>query len=120
GDLREAWRSELIGVYDYNGKLIETIGRYDSAIREAKSYLIFPIFHIDFENELLISAQSSSFRIQLYDLNTQKRMAWFGKKTPSFKEPAEYISPYLPHHKIMEKSIGVSFPASVYSLSDYI
>lgn len=120
GDLKEAGKSELVGVYNYDGKLVDTIGKYDPSVKEAKSYLIFPIIHVDFENRLLVSAHSNSFRIQMYNLNTQNRVTWFGAKTPHFKESDEYISPYLPRHEIIKKSIGVSASAGIYLLSNYV
>lgn len=120
GDLEHAWKSKLVGIYNYEGELIDTIGKYDPFVKEAKSYLIFPIIDIDFENKFLISAQGSGFQMQMYNLISQSRVAWFGRKTSHYKVSDEYISPTLPRHKIKEKSLETSFPVSVHLLSDYI
>lgn len=120
GNPEEAWKSPLAGVYNLDGELVDTVGRYDPSVRESKKYLIFPVMEVDFEKGLLASVQFSGYRIQIYDLTTKERVAWFGRKTTHFKEPEEYISPRLPRHEINEKSVGTSSVAGVYFLSDYV
>lgn len=120
GDLSEAWQSDLIGVYNYDGNLLQTLGQYDPAVKEANTYLIFPHITIDYQNDIVISAQSSGYQIQSFDLKSKKRIARFGRKTSNFQESEEYISPNQSRQKIREQSVGVSFVASVHSLSDYI
>lgn len=120
GDLQNAWQSDLIGVYDYDGKLVNTMGKYDPLIKEAMSYVVFPVINIDYQDHLILSAHSSGYTIQLYDLRDGERIAWFGTKTSNFNESEEYISSYQSRQKIKEQSIGISFTSSVHSTSEFI
>lgn len=121
GNLREeAHKSKLAVVYDYEGRLVDTIGTYDPTVKQTKSYNLFSIINADFNDNRLISSQYYNFRIQIFDLKTYERLAWFGRKTPNFKVGDEYISPSLPIEKIQEKAVGRSSAVSVHPLSDYI
>lgn len=121
GDFREkATKSKLTAVYNYNGELIDTLGTYDPTVKDAKSYNIFPTININSTKGYLLSSHFNNYRIQIYDFTSKKRIAWFGRKTHSFKEKDEYISPYIPIEKIKEKSAGRSTAVSVHSLTDYV
>lgn len=121
GNIREeAYKSRLAVAHNYDGELVDTMGRYDPTVRTAKSYNLLSIINIDFKRNRLISTHYHNYRIQVYDVETGERLAWFGRKTENFKEGEEYISPNLPREKIQEKSVGRSSAANIYPLSDYI
>ena len=80
GNLRdEAYKSKLAAVHNYDGQLIDTLGTYDPSLREPTSYNLFPIVTVDKKNGYLISTHYHNYRIQVYDLATEQREAWFGK-----------------------------------------
>lgn len=117
----EAYKSKLAAIHSYDGKLVDTVGVYDPSLQEEpKSYNLFPIVNLAPEEHKLISTHYHNYRIQLYNLNTEKRIAWFGRKTQHFKEGKEYISSNLPREKVQDMSVGRSSAVSVHWLSNYI
>jgi hypothetical protein len=115
-----ASKSPLVGKYNYRGELIEKKGNYAPSVSEANSYLIFPVFDIDFQENEFISSQGSDYRIQHYDLAQNKLIEYFGKKTQNFQLTDEYIDPSLPRKEIQEKSLEMSFPTNIHLMPDFI
>ncbi len=121
GNLREqAYKSKLAAVYNYDGELVDTIGTYDPTVQQAKSYNLFSFINVDPQNNHLVSSHNHNYRVQIYDLATENRLAWFGRKTENYIEGEEYISPYQSRHEIREKSAGRSTGVRVYAMTDYI
>lgn len=121
GNLREeAHKSKLAAIYNYDGELVDTVGTYDPTVKEAKTYNLFSVINVDFEDSLLLGIQHHNYRIQLYDLSSKERIAWFGRKTKNYRELQENISSQMPREKINEISAGTSTGIRAYAMSDYI
>lgn len=116
----EAHKSELAGIYNYDGALVDTVGSYDPTVKESKTYNLFSVINVDVRKEWLLGIQYHNYRMQLYDLDSGERLAWFGRQTENYITLDENISRYLPRKKIQEKSAGTSSAVRPYSMSDYI
>lgn len=53
-----AYTSKVGGTFDYEGELTDTVGRYDPTVKEAKTYNIFSMVNVDFENDHFLSAHN--------------------------------------------------------------
>ena len=121
GNLKDqAYKSKLAAVHNYDGQLLDTIGTYDPSLRKPTSYNLFPIVTVDKKSGHLISTHYHNYRIQVYDLATEQREAWFGRKTEGFTTGEEYVSMNLPRHKIKEKTVGRSSAVSIHTVPNYI
>lgn len=116
----EAQKSTLAGVFGYDGELVDTIGTYDPAVNDTKHYNFFSMVSYDTKSNRLISTQYSSYRIQLYELETGERLAWFGRDTENFNEGQEPITGDMPLEKVQKMSIGRSTPMRLHFSQDYI
>lgn len=112
--------SKLIGVLDYNGKLRKLIGTYDPYVTLATMYTSQPIFDIDFQKRKIYSSHMNSYRIQIFNLKANNRLAYFGYKSPHFIESAEEISPFAPKYKRREMALNQSFTKGLYVTDKYI
>lgn len=119
-DFSQAWQSPLIGVYGYDGSLIEVFGKYDVSLKESNSYSIFPITHLDSKEREIFTMHTNDFRIQVYDIDNKERIAWFGRKTSNFNQSEEDISSQLSHSEIQEKSLDLSFSIGLYTSPEFI
>jgi len=121
GNLREdAYKSKLAAVYNYDGELVDTIGTYDPTVKNSKSYNLFSIINTNFHLNYLLSTQYYNYRIQIYDLKTKNRLAWFGKRTDHFNVGEKYISPHEPIEKIKKEGAGRSSAVSIHTTDNYI
>lgn len=119
-NLDEAWNSSLAGFYSKEGKITESFGVYDPYIKSIKHYDVYSVINVDRDNSILLSTQGTIYRIQMYDLNTKERIAYFGYKSSNFKEIDEEIDSHEPLSIRKEKSINQSFTSGVYFTSKYV
>lgn len=119
-DRENIGESNLIAVFDYNGKLIDTIGQYDPYTEKANYYGSSPQIYINFNFHKLYATHGNSYRIQIYDLNNNKRLDYFGFKSTHFKESPEVIEYYYSTVKIFDMSLNQSFSNGIFLTSNYI
>jgi hypothetical protein len=117
--LKKAWQSDLIGKFGYNGILIESFGRYDPFLKNPKSYLVFPHVDADLENNQFLSSHPDRYSLQLYNLETQERIAWFGMQSENFNQTDSYIDAQQSHQKIDRQARDLSWTSGVYFLPEY-
>ena len=119
-NLDKAWESGLIGSYNKAGNLIDSFGKYDSYLKSVKHYNVLPVINVDLDNSLLFSSHGASYRIQIYDLNTRKRIAYFGYKSYDFKEIDEEVDARMPNVERLRKTLKQSYTTGVYFTSKYV
>ena len=117
--LEKAWQSDLIGKFGYNGTLLESFGRYDPFLKDPKSYLVFPHVDADLENNQFLSSHPDRYSLQLHNLETRERIAWFGVQTENFNQTDSYIRSQQSHQKIDEQARNLSWTSGVYILPEY-
>ena len=119
-DLTESWQSGLVGVFNYEGSLIEIIGQYDSDLRDGRFYSPFPLIAVDFNKDLLFSSHTNDYRIQVTNLNNGERVSHFGIKSENFRKAEDNISQFQAQQEIQEQSIGLSFVGDIYLTENYV
>lgn len=115
----QIWRSDLIGKFGYNGTLIESFGRYDPFLKNPKSYLVFPHVDADLENNLFLSSHPDRYSLQLYNLETQERISWFGTQSENFNQTDNYIDAQQSHQAISAQARDLSWTSGVYITPNY-
>lgn len=118
--LENVWRSELIGIFEYDGKFLDSFGTYDPHLENPNSYLVFPIMDADLQKNQILSGHPDQYSMQLYDLGKKDRLAWFGLKTENFNQSEEYIDAQQSHQAIRLQAKDLSWTSGVYFLSDYL
>lgn len=80
------WKSKLIAVYNYNGKLLRKVGQYDPSFHDRKYYRYSPVIYFNPQNLMMYSSHEYNYRIQSWNMkNNYSRKAYFGFKPPNFK-----------------------------------
>lgn len=112
--------SKLFGIYNYQGSLIDTLGQFDPSVEQTNGYDLSALIDINFKNKQVVSTHKYNYRVQIHDLRSGKRTAWFGKKTAHFHESEEYISPNLPRQKQNRMARGISSPVKIFQINNKI
>ncbi|WP_020401948.1 6-bladed beta-propeller [Gracilimonas tropica] len=76
----------------YDLKPQKTIGKYDPYLKGIESTYNRPLFDIDRENSSVLLSHQNSYRFQEYDIESGKRLAYFGVRSESFGEGNERSS----------------------------
>src|SRR5699024_127538 len=118
--IMNSWKSKLIAILNYRGETQKIIGKYDPYVEFGKIYLSDPIIDINFESGQIFSTHSNSYRIQVWDLKTFNRLAYFGRRSRNFEESDEKIESFLPQRKIFEMSINQSFTNGLFFTKKYL
>lgn len=116
----QAWQSELMGIFDYSGEKVKFIGQYDPYIFDNNFYGDLPLFDIVFEEDKIYSTHKNSYRIQVFNVDNNKKLDYFGRKSSSYKEADQNIETHFPMEKIEELSLTQSFPNGLFVTDNYI
>lgn len=119
-DSNEKWKSDLIGVYDYSGDEQKIMGQYDPYVYKNNYYAHTPFFDVQFSEDEIFATHGNSYRIQIFDMNDNERVAYFGFKSEHYKETEEKIESDFPLEKIQEMGYDQSYPNGLYVTDQYI
>jgi len=116
----EAWKSKMMAAFDYQGNLQALYGSYDPYVIESPYYGDSPEFYVGPEAGTLYATQTNSYRIQLFDLASDRRTHYFGRRSPHYRESEEEIDPFYSHARINEMTLNQSFANGIYVTSVFI
>src|SRR5699024_2468250 len=119
-DRENVAKSQMIAVFDYKGNFKKLLGRYDPYTADATYYGTAPIFVIDFVRHTIYATHDNSYRIQVFNLQTGSRTAYFGYRHSQYKESEEVVEYYYPKAKIIRMTQNLSFPDGIFITSNYI
>ncbi len=117
---QQRWQSKMLVVMNYQGERIKLIGKYDPYLKVAPLYMNTPLFRIDFQKSKVYTTHKNSYRVQIYDLKTGERLAYFGYISSSYNIAEEKINPFAPSPQVHKKLTQQSITEDLYITSNYI
>ncbi len=117
---KERWKSKMMLVMDYNGRQQELMGAYDPYVKKAPHYVTALLVDIDFKSQKLYATHKNSYRIQVFNLETGERLAYFGFISPHYEILAEKINPFAGRETITSKLLNQSITSNLDITSRYI
>lgn len=117
---KNAWKSKMLAIFDFNGNIQGIYGTYDPYVTEATYYGSNPIFYVNTDESKLYSTHRNSYRIQIYSFMRDTLTSYFGYRSTHFKESAEIIASNFPRAKIFKMSLNQSFPEGIFVTSKYV
>lgn len=120
GEITDPNNSKLIAGINYEGEIIGLMGSYDPYISQDNHYHTSHSFFIDKNNNEIFTNLVTSPRIQIFDLNSNSLLAYFGYESPNYKKLEKEITRSLPRKIIQERSLNQSYGIGVYATEKYI
>jgi len=118
--MQKPWKSPAVTVMDYTGKLIKHIGSHDPFLRESTVYWMYPFFDINKGENNLVMVNESSFKVQEFDIETNSRMAYFGKKPQNFLITDKETHSGASREELNSISRDMSFPSGIFIHENFI
>jgi hypothetical protein len=118
---KELTSSAILAKIDTSGETSKIFGSYDSLATNGSQGSFFPAYlAFDESSKTIYEAQTNSYIIQGWNIETAKRTLFIDTKPLNYNNPKEPNPRGLSREEIRERSTGNSFTLAVYKTSEFI
>lgn len=110
--------SRIAAQLTYDGLGGKVLGRYDPYLKQIPPSTYRPVMFLD--GEIVYTSHSNSYRIQSFNLNTQKRVNYFGYRSENFGHLEEEIDPREPLETRFKKGFEESSTRMIHADEHYV
>lgn len=119
-DLLSAWQSKFFASFTYKGDSLKLFGMSDPFLKYSKSAYDRTVFTADFPENKLYAAHENSYRMQIFNAETHRRLAYFGRQSSNFGLLKEEIPTTLSRKEQSLRRLDESGTELIYTTKDYI